>query len=200
MLMIFFIIFGVGRKLSAFIGESDSLKYEIAEDPRCDLKLDGKQLELSGLAFPLKKHSDWNQEISKAIHKLTMNEDITKAFKRWTIQSCKEGNNNIDPYRMGFDEFGGFLFNTALCCFGCFGIMGLEIFIYRRISRNRQKFQVKCDSTTLVNSVSMETLAFNTLQIGKTSNRKNSIGKQNVLPVSEKERRNGSQANLLNEI
>lgn len=192
-----------------FIGESDALQYEIAEDPKCSIKFDGKKLELSGLAFALRKNSDWNQEISKAIHKLSMKEEIGQAFQRWMIRSCNKGENNIEPFGMGFDEFGGFLFNTALCCFGCFGIMGLEIFFYRRLSRNRKKFQIKCQSksdVTLINSVSMETITINSLDVG--SNRKISNGKQNGLPVLEKTKKvntlngvmNGSTANILDDL
>ena len=166
-------------------------------------------MELSGLAFALRKNSEWNHEISKAIHKLNMEEKISHAFQRWTIHSCKKGENTIKPLRMGFDEFGGFLFNTALCCLGCFGILGLEIFLYRRLSRNRQKFQIWGQSKSTakrVNSVSMETLTINSLDSGSYGKKSN--GKQNGLPVLEKTKKvntvngdvNGSAANILDDL
>lgn len=150
------------RELSAFIGESDALQYIIDEDPDCGLKIDGKQIDLAGLAFALRKDSEWEQEITKVVYQLNMKEEISKAFERWTIRSCTTGENKVVPYRMGLDEFGGFLFNAVLFCIGCFLILGIEVFFYRRITRTRQTFTIKPSESvaTLVTSVSTQAIAY----------------------------------------
>ncbi|KXJ28915.1 glutamate receptor ionotropic, NMDA 1 [Exaiptasia diaphana] len=146
--------------LSTFIGESDALQYIIDDDTDCELKIDGKQVDLAGLAFALRKESEWEQEITQAIYKLNSRDEIAKAFEKWTIRSCKKGENTVQPYRFGFDEFGGFLFNTALCCAGCFVILGLEIFLYHRIARKRQKFSIQMSESVsnLVSTVSTQAI------------------------------------------
>lgn len=151
----------VSSELSAFIGESDALQYIIDEDPDCGLKIDGKQVDLSGLAFALRKNSEWEEELSQVIYTLNSRDEIAKAFEKWTIRSCKKGENTVHPYRFGLDEFGGFLFNTALFCAGCFVILGLEILLYHRIVRKRQKFSIQASESVsnLVSSVSTQAIS-----------------------------------------
>ena len=113
----------------------------MAENPSCELKLDGTTLDLAGLAFALPKNSQWTSEVSKAIHKLNSQDMVDLILKKWTNGGCKiHDHPSALAYSMGLDEFGGFLFNTVMICLGCFLVLLLEIFVYKKITTSRQHF------------------------------------------------------------
>ncbi|XP_032231013.1 glutamate receptor ionotropic, NMDA 1 [Nematostella vectensis] len=152
--------------LTAFIAESDGLLYDITDDPDCSLKRDGKPLDLAGLALALMKNSAWTSEISSAIHKINAKDLIAKIVRRWVVVGCQKGGNPVVAYRMSLAEFGGFVFNTALCALGCFFIMAIEIVFYRRITKTRQRFQIpKSESAaTIMTSMSVENILRHNLE------------------------------------
>ena len=159
-LSILFIIFF--SELTAFISEVDASD----QDPNCEIKQDGKVFELAGLAFALQKNSSWNQPLSHAIHKLKAQETIADIFSKWTTSRCKRSQQTVVAHKMGLDEFGGFLFNSAMTCFGCFFILLAEVIVYRRIAKTRQSFSpqqngVALNSFTLPESSSMTSILNN---------------------------------------
>ena len=124
------------RELTAFVTETDAGK----DDPNCELKHDGMGFDLSGLAFALPKNSSWNHPLSHAIHKLKAQDIIADIFRKWTTLRCKMSHQGVVAQSMGLDEFGGFLFNTAMISVGCFFILLAEIIVYHRIARTRSSF------------------------------------------------------------
>lgn len=143
-----FILFFFSSELTVFISELDAGD----EDPNCEIKQDGLPLELGGLAFALPKNSSWNDPLSHAIHKLKADNIITEIFGRWTPSRCKNSQQTVVAHKMGLDEFGGFLFNTAMISLGCFFILLAEIIVYHRITRKRKSFSPQ------QNGVAMNTL------------------------------------------
>lgn len=135
----------ISGELTAFISES-STGYD---DPNCTLKEDGIGFELAGLAFALQKNSSWTASISRAIHKLKAHDTITEIFNKWTTSRCKTSQQSVVAHRMGLDEFEGFLFNTAMITVGCFLILLLEVFFYRRITRAKRSFSPQQNETDL---------------------------------------------------
>ncbi|XP_068747101.1 glutamate receptor ionotropic, NMDA 2A-like [Montipora capricornis] len=135
----------ISGELTAFISESRAGYY----DSKCTLKEDGIGFELAGLAFALQKNSSWTASISRAIHKLKAQDTITEIFNKWTTSRCKTSQQSAFAHRMGLDEFEGFLFNTAMITFGCFLILLLEVFFYRRITRARRSFSPEQNGTAL---------------------------------------------------
>ena len=106
--------------------------------------------ELSGFAFALPKNSSWNHQISRAIHKLNAHDTIPEIFRKWTRSRCQgSAQETLVAHSMGLDEFGGFLFNTAMICCGCFLLMLAEILVYRKITRTRSSFSPQQNGITL---------------------------------------------------
>ncbi|KAL9980179.1 hypothetical protein ACROYT_G008728 [Oculina patagonica] len=148
-------------ELKAFITETGA-----DEDPNCEIKEDGVPFELSGFAFALPKNSSWNHQISRAIHKLSAHDTIADIFLKWTTSRCQKSQQTVVAHKMGLDEFGGFLFNTAMICCGCFLLMLAEIVFYRRITRTRSSFSpqqngVTLNAVTLPESTSMTSILNN---------------------------------------
>ena len=148
-------------ELKVFIAETDA-----DEDSNCEIKEDGVPFELSGFAFALQKNSSWNHQISRAIHKLNAHDTIPNIFLKWTTSRCKISQQTVVAQRMGLDEFGGFLFNTAMICCGCFILMLAEILVYRKITRTRRSFTpqqngVVLNAVTLPESSSMTSILNN---------------------------------------
>lgn len=148
-------------ELKVFIAETDA-----DEDSNCEIKEDGVPFELSGFAFALQKNSSWNHQISRAIHKLNAHDTIPTIFLKWTTSRCKISQQTVLAHRMGLDEFGGFLFNTAMICCGCFILMLAEILVYRRITRTRRSFSpqqngVVLNTVTLPETSSMTSILNN---------------------------------------
>ena len=148
-------------ELKVFIAETDA-----DEDSNCEIKEDGVPFELSGFAFALQKNSPWNHQISRAIHKLNAHDTIPNIFLKWTTSRCKISQQTVVAQRMGLDEFGGFLFNTAMICCGCFILMLAEILVYRKITRTRRSFTpqqngVVLNAVTLPESSSMTSILNN---------------------------------------
>ena len=139
------LLFLFHSELTAFISESRA-GYD---DSKCTLKEDGIGFELAGLAFALQKNSSWTASISRAIHKLKAQDTITEIFNKWTTSRCKTSQQSVVAHRMGLDEFEGFLFNTAMITLGCFLILLLEVFFYRRITRARRSFSPEQNGTAL---------------------------------------------------
>lgn len=150
------ISFFFSSELTVFISELGAGD----EDPNCEIKQDGLPFELGGLAFALTKNSSWNHPLSHAIHKLKAEHIITELFGRWTPSRCENSQQTVVAHKMGLDEFGGFLFNTAMISLGCFFILLAEIIVYHRITRNRKSFSpqqngVAMNSFRLPESTSM---------------------------------------------
>jgi len=148
-------------ELKVFIAETDA-----DEDSNCEIKEDGVPFELSGFAFALAKNSSWNHQISRAIHKLNAHDTIPNIFLKWTTTRCKASQQTVIAQSMGLDEFGGFLFNTAMICCGCFILMLAEILVYRKITRTRRSFSpqqngVVLNAVTLPESSSMTSILNN---------------------------------------
>ena len=148
-------------ELKVFIAETDA-----DEDSNCEIKEDGVPFELTGFAFALPKNSSWNHQISRAIHKLNAHDTIPNIFLKWTTSRCKISQQTVLAYRMGLDEFGGFLFNTAMICCGCFILMFAEILVYRKITRTRRSFSpqqngVVLNAVTLPETSSMTSILNN---------------------------------------
>lgn len=114
--------------------------------------------ELSGFAFALPKNSSWNYQISRAIHKLNSHDIIADIFLKWTASKCQNSQQNVAAQKMGLEEFGGFLFNTAMISCGCFLLMLAEILVYRKVTRTRSSFSPQQDGVT-VNTVVMAAMA-----------------------------------------
>lgn len=134
-------------ELKVFIAETDA-----DEDSNCEIKEDGVPFELSGFAFALPKNSSWNHQISRAIHKLNAHDTIPNIFLKWTTSRCKISQQTVVAHRMGLDEFGGFLFNTAMICCGCFILMLAEILVYRKITRTRRSFSPQQNGVVVLNN------------------------------------------------
>lgn len=148
-------------ELKVFIAETDA-----DEDSNCEIKEDGVPFELSGFAFALAKNSSWNHQISRAIHKLNAHDTIPNIFLKWTTTRCKASQQTVIAQSMGLDEFGGFLFNTAMICCGCFILMLAEILVYRKITRTSRSFSpqqngVVLNAVTLPESSSMTSILNN---------------------------------------
>ena len=126
----------LSRALTAFIADSVSNAYEVARDKTCSLKSEGRFFEVGGLAFSLTRNSSWTQPISEGIFELQSKDQIAQIGSDWTINGCRKSEK---AYSMGLDEFAGFLFNTAMCCVGCFLILVVEIAVYK-ITRRRKHF------------------------------------------------------------
>ena len=126
-------VFTPHSDLTVFITESTTL----VAGENCQFKLDGNRFDLAGLAFALPKNSQWTNELSRAVHKLKSRDRIERIFNKWRWAGC-EARDDSAPDSMGLDEFGGFLFNTFVICFGCFFILSLEILIHK-INRNRKQ-------------------------------------------------------------
>ncbi|XP_022797093.1 glutamate receptor ionotropic, NMDA 2A-like [Stylophora pistillata] len=136
-------------ELTAFISETGA-----DDDPNCEIKEDGVPFELSGLAFALQKNSSWTRQISRAIHKLNAHDTIPHIFEKWTTSRCKVSQQTMVARPMGLGEFGGFFFNTAMICCGCFLLMLAEIVVYRKITRTRNSFSPQqCGKTQNVMSL-----------------------------------------------
>ena len=150
------------RELTAFITESEA-GYN---DPNCTLKEDGIGFDLSGYAFALQKNSSWTTTLSRAIHKLNAQDTIRGIFNKWSTSRCKNSQQSVVAHSMGLDEFGGFLFNTAMISVGCSLILLLEVFFYRRITNARRSFSPQqngavIDAATLRNVSSMTSISNN---------------------------------------
>lgn len=93
-----------------------------------------------GYAFALQKNSSWTTTLSRAIHKLKAEDTIRGIFNKWSTSRCKNSQQSVVAHSMGLEEFGGFLFNTTMISVGCFLILMLEVFFYRRITNARRSF------------------------------------------------------------
>lgn len=150
------------RELTAFITESE-VGYN---DPNCSLIEDGIGFDLSGYAFALQKNSSWTSPLTRAIHKLKAQDTIRGIFNKWSTFRCKNSQQSVVAHSMGLEEFGGFLFNTAMISVGCFLILILEVFFYRRITNARRSFSPQqngavINAATLRNVSSMITASNN---------------------------------------
>ncbi|XP_015770535.1 PREDICTED: glutamate receptor ionotropic, kainate 3-like [Acropora digitifera] len=149
-------------ELTAFITESEA-GYN---DPNCSLKEDGIAFDLLGYAFALQKNSSWTTTLSRAIHKLKEEDTIRGIFDKWSTSRCKNSQQSVVAHSMGLEEFGGFLFNTTMISVGCFLILMLEVFFYRRITNARRSFSPQqngavINAATLRNVSSMTTISNN---------------------------------------